>query len=167
MTDDRFPQPVIFEETQTMSASLSAMVAAVAAVALGSAWFGVIREGTIARAAPGLLTGTVAAGGAVGLVAFSRLITKVTPSEAMITFWPFKRIRLSAEDIADAQPKTFGLFDGGIGFHIGWRSLALTATTGMGVVITRPDGRTILVGTQRPDALLAALAQLRRGTDRW
>lgn len=161
MSETSTYQPTIFEETQTVSPAITLLVGTVAAFALGSAWFGTIRDGSIVRAAPGLLLGTLAAGVGVAFVALSRLITRVTPSEAVITYRPFKRIRLGAADIADVKPKTFGLLDGGIGFHIGFRSLALTATTGTGVVITRPDGRTILVGTQRPDALLAALAQLR------
>lgn len=164
MSETSTYQPTIFEETQTISPAITLMVGTIAAVALGSAYFGAMRDGSIARAAPGLLFGTVAACGGVALVALSRLITRVTPTEAVITYRPFKRVRLTAADIADVQPKTFGLLDGGIGFHIGFRSLALTAATGTGVVITRPDGRTILVGTQRPDALLAALAQLRRSS---
>ncbi len=133
---------------------------------LGGAAVIAARQGQLAQAAPGLLFGALVVVGVFTFVGMTTLVTRITLAEAVVSYRPFKTLRLRPDEIAGVGLKSFGLFDGGVGYHVGFRSMALTAQTGMGVLITRPDGYRILVGTQRPDALMSALLQLQRQAGR-
>jgi hypothetical protein len=167
MSDTTMREPtVLFEESQRTSSNVAAFVAAMVVIALVSTALAALRHGQLASAAPGLLLGALITGGVTLVVAATRLETRVTTESAVISYRPFKTLTLAPSDIGSVTVRTFGLFDGGIGYHVGFKSMALTAATGSGVQITRPDGRRILIGTRRPDALLSALMQLARGAAR-
>ncbi len=156
------PETILFEERQRMSPTTTAVGLALTAAVLGGAVLIAGRTGRVGEATPPLLAAGAAVTGVFAFVGSTSLVTRVSTEEAVIAFRPFKTLRLLSGDIAAVERKSFGLFDGGIGYHVGIRSLALTARTGTGVLITRPDGYRILVGTQHPEALLSALLRLQR-----
>jgi hypothetical protein len=153
---------VLFEESQPTSGGVTLFTAAVSLLALGGGGLLAARDGKLASALPGLALGGIVLVGVLVVLTRTRLETRVTTTGVTIALRPFKTVALAPGDIAGVSARQFGLFSGGIGYHVGLRSMALTARTGDGIVITRPDGRTLLVGTQRPDALLSALMQLQR-----
>ncbi len=155
-------EAMLFEERQRMSPTTTAAGLALTGAVLAGAALISARTGRLAEAAPPLLAAGGAVAGVFAFVGATSLVTRVSTEEAVIAFRPFKVLRLLPGDIASVDMKSFGLFDGGIGYHIGVRSMALTARTGSGVLITRPDGFRILVGTQHPDALFSALLRLQR-----
>ncbi len=160
------PEHVLFEERQRMSPAITSWGLGLTLLVLGGAAMLVAREGRLAEAGPALLGSALFVSAIFALIGATSLVTRVTTEEAVVAFRPFKTLTLRPGDIASVTMKSFGLFDGGVGYHIGFKSLALTAATGSGVLITRPDGFRILLGTQRPDALRSALLQLQRSATR-
>ncbi len=156
------PEMVLFEERQRMSPTTTASGLTLTAAVLGGAALLSARQGKLAEAGPVLLASALATAAIFAFIGSTSLVTRVTSEEAVVAFRPFKTLRLLPGDIGSVEMKSFGLFDGGVGYHIGGRSMALTAQTGTGVLITKPDGYRILVGTQHPDALLSALLRLQR-----
>ncbi len=160
------PEPVLFEETQRMGAWFW--------LAIGAGGIGMlIATGSLIRTgAPGRTPGLIGLGlGLIALIASvaSRLITRVTAAGVSVRYPPFPiGFRLAPAEIADVALKQFGVFDwpGGLGYHISFGATAATARTGTGVLIRRRDGRQFLIGTQRPDALLAAVRQLQQQAER-
>ncbi len=90
------------------------------------------------------------------------LRTTVTSSDLIVAFgvlFPLYRKRITLADIASAEPVIYSPLAeyGGWGIR-GWgRNIALNARGNRGVRLTLQDGRRVLVGSQRPDALAAAL----------
>ncbi len=158
------PAAILFEERQRMSPTTTGAGLALTAAVLGGAALFSARLGRLSEGAPALLAAGVAVTAVFAFIGSTSLVTHVTTEEAVVAFRPFKTLRLLPGDIASVEMRSFGLFDGGVGYHIGPRSMALTARTGTGVLITKPDGYRILVGTQHPDALLSALLRLQRAT---
>ncbi len=158
------PESVLFEEDQPTSRGVMGFVLALAALSIGAGAWGSSRQGKLGDAAPGLIVGALVAAAVTWIIGLTHLVTRVTTGEAVVRYGPFKTLRLRAGEIAAVVPRDVGLFSGGIGYHVGFRSLALTARTGSGVLVTKPDGYRILVGTEHPDALLSALLQLQRST---
>jgi len=156
------PEHVLFEERQRMSPTITFWGLAFTLLVLGGSALLVARQGKLAEAGPVLLASGLAVTAVFLFVGSTTLVTRVTLEQAVVAFRPFKTLTLLPGDIASVTMKTFGMFDGGVGYHIGFRSMALTASTGSGVLVTRPDGYRILIGTQRPDALMSALIQLQR-----
>lgn len=154
------PETVLFEERQAMSPSATRIGVPLTLAVLGGAAVIAARQGQLAQAAPGLLFGALVVVGVFTFIGMTALVTRVTTAEAVVSYRPFKTLRLRPDEIAGVGLRSFGLFDGGIGYHVGFHSMALTARTGTGVLITKPDGYRILVGTQRPDALVSALLRL-------
>ncbi len=155
-------EAVLFQETQRTSGSVGLFMGVAGAVIFGGAALANARLGKLQEAAPALLAGAVVFLGVNAQILYSRLETRVTTAGAVFAYRPWKTLTLAPEEIAGVGMRRFGLWDGGIGYHVGSRGVAITARTGDGVVITRPDGRTILVGTEHPDALYSALLQLQR-----
>ncbi len=155
------PEGVLFEETQRLGgwwwAGLGGGVLGVA-VAVGA-----MVRAHYPMAAP-TLWGLGAGAIALFVAASSKLVTRVTTAGAEVRFPPFPwtKIRLRPGDIAEVTTKRFGIFDwpGGVGYHVSFGATAATAHTGTGVLVRRTNGRLLLIGTERPDALAAALRQL-------
>ncbi len=155
------PEGVLFEESQRLGGW---WWAALGGGVLGSAAaVGAMVRAHYPAAAP-TLWGLGAGAIALFLAASSKLKTRVTTAGAEVRFPPFPwtRIRLRPADVAEVTVKRFGIFDwpGGVGYHVSFGATSATARTGTGVLVRRPDGRLILIGTERPDALAAALRQL-------
>lgn len=90
--------------------------------------------------------------------------TTVTESELSVSFgalFPLYRRRVPLDDIGSAEAVTYSPLAeyGGWGIR-GWgRNVALNARGRRGVRLALRGGRTLLVGSQRPEALAAALNQ--------
>jgi len=155
------PEGVLFEETQRLSGTVWVLVM-VGTAGMLAAIAALVHESAPLR--PQAFIGLGVAALVMGAVLSSRVVTRVTTAGAEVRFapFPFGTVRLAPGDIAEVAPRTFGLFDGGIGYHLGWKWVAITARTGTGVQVTRPDGKRILIGTQRQEALLSALRDLQR-----
>jgi len=160
------PATVLFDERQRLSPSVWRIGMPLTLAVLGGSAAIAARQGQLAQAVPGLAFGAVVVLGVFTFIGLTTLVTRITTAQAVVAFRPFKTLRLRPEEIGTVGTKSFGLFDGGIGYHISFRSMALTAQTGTGVLITKPDGYRILVGTQHPDALVSALLRLQRSASR-
>lgn len=160
MPDTATQEAVLFEEVQQVSPATTVFTFLAGGGALvGGALFAAAR-GELHQALPGLAIGGVIIAAVGLLIAATRLRSRVTLREATFEFGRFGRVRLRASDVASVEMARFGLFSGGIGYHIGLKSVAITARTGDGVRIGRADGGRVLVGTQHPEALYSALLRL-------
>ncbi len=157
------PEGLLFEETQRLGGWWWA--------ALGGGLLGVgVLVGAMVRSHYPLEVPTLVGLGAGALVLFiaatSKLVTRVTTAGAEVRFPPFPwtTTRVRPADIAEVTTKRFGMFDwpGGVGYHMSFGGTAATARTGTGVLVRRKNGRFLLVGTERPEALRDALLQLQR-----
>lgn len=92
--------------------------------------------------------------------------TTVTETELTVTFGallPLYRRRIALREIASAEAVTYSPLAeyGGWGIR-GWgKNTALNARGNCGVRLTLRDGRRVLIGSQRPDELAAALTEPR------
>lgn len=114
---------------------------------------------------PGLGGLVYAAFCALGLGLLFNLLclrTRVTDQEAIVTFGilvPFYQRRIALTEIASVESVTYSPLPeyGGWGIR-GWgKDTALNARGNRGVRLILRDGRRILIGSQRPDELAAAL----------
>ena len=90
------------------------------------------------------------------------LRTCVTKSELIVTFgalFPLYRRRIARVQIASSEAVTYRPLPdyGGWGIRGVGRNVALNARGNRGVRLTLRDGRTVLVGSQKADALADAL----------
>lgn len=94
-----------------------------------------------------------------GLVALP-LTTSVTREEIAVGYGPIYNVRIPLGQIARAEALVYRPIRdyGGWGVRGSRRHRALNARGDRGVLITRRDGTTLLVGSQRPRELLEALS---------
>jgi hypothetical protein len=90
-----------------------------------------------------------------------RMTTTVTPRELIVRCGLLYTARVPLSDIASAAAIAYRPVRdyGGWGIRGSRRRRALNARGDRGVLITRSDGSTLLVGSQRPRELLDALAR--------
>lgn len=90
------------------------------------------------------------------------LRTRVTQTELVVTFgalFPLYRRCIRRADIASIQVVTYRPLPdyGGWGIRCMGRNVALNARGNQGVCLSLHDGRTVLIGSQRAEALAEAL----------
>ncbi len=151
---------LLFVEEQRTSGGVELFTLAVGAVAIGGGAIAAAAKHQLASAAPGLVIGAAVIAGVTMAIHNTRLRTRVSTVEAVIAYRPWATVSIPGAEIAAVAPRRIGLFRGGIGYHVGRGAVALTARTGDGVLVTRTDGRRVLIGTQHPDALYSALLRL-------
>ncbi|HZI66947.1 MAG TPA: hypothetical protein VFF17_10320 [Thermoanaerobaculia bacterium] len=97
----------------------------------------------------------------LGAVLLMRLTTTVTPDAVSIRYGVLYRTRISLSDVARAEAVEYSPIReyGGWGIRGSSRRRALNARGNQGVLLTRSDGTTLLVGSQHPRDLLDALAR--------
>jgi hypothetical protein len=105
-----------------------------------------------------LLLGVVAL---LGALLTLRLTTTVTPDALSVRYGFLYRTRVPLSEIALAEAIEYAPVReyGGWGIRGSRRRRALNARGNQGVLLTRSDGTTLLVGSQRPRELLEALAR--------
>ena len=97
----------------------------------------------------------------LGAVLLMRLTTTVTPDAVSIKYGVLYRTRIPLSDVARAEAVEYSPIReyGGWGIRGSSRRRALNARGNQGVLLTRADGTTLLVGSQHPRDLLDALAR--------
>lgn len=155
----------VFTESQRPSGRMLA-VALIPAFVLASVGIGFLVFG---RAAPAFLLPAVLTGGVLvgALVMGQGLITVVTSHELMIRYWPLRWKRIPLHEIVEARVDDYHPIREFGGWGIKWS--LLDSTTGYtisgtrGVRIRTAGNRKLLIGSKRPEALLAAIEQGRSG----
>jgi hypothetical protein len=104
----------------------------------------------------------------VGLVVFlvavlltMQLTTVVTPDAVQVRYGFLYRTRIPTSEILSAEARAYRPVRdyGGWGIRGFGRRRALNARGNLGVLLTRQDGSTLMIGSQRPRELLEALAR--------
>ena len=90
-----------------------------------------------------------------------RQTTTVAEDAVTVRFGPFYRMRIPFSEIAHAEAVFYRPVRdfGGWGIRGFGRRRALNTRGNLGVLVTRADGSTVLIGSQKPRELLAALAR--------
>ena len=100
---------------------------------------------------------------AVGaLLAFARLVVDVDREAITVAFhflWPKRRIALSTVRRAEATKYRPLLDYGGYGVRLGFRGWAFNVGGDEGVLVEMKDGARLMIGSQRPKELEAAIAR--------
>jgi hypothetical protein len=90
-----------------------------------------------------------------------RQTTIVADDAVTVRFGPFYRMRIPFSEIAHAEAVSYRPVReyGGWGIRGLGRKRALNTRGNLGVLVTRDDGSTVLIGSQKPRELLAALGR--------
>jgi hypothetical protein len=90
-----------------------------------------------------------------------RQTTIVADDAVTVRFGPFYRMRIPFSEIAHAEAVSYRPVReyGGWGIRGLGRKRALNTRGNLGVLVTRADGSTVLIGSQKPRELLAALGR--------
>ena len=90
----------------------------------------------------------------------TRLVVEVHPDQVMIRYWPFTIRRIAIVDIKQMEVRTYKPVQeyGGWGIK-GWSSqrIAYNVSGNRGVELTLQDGRSVMIGSQQPEALALAI----------
>lgn len=148
-----------FQETQRPPVQVMAVLAVAGLVAAGwGIWLSVRLGHFVWR--PFL-------GPAVALLAIAmlRMTTTVEAQHIRVVVFPFPRKTFRFGDIDRAEPVTYRplLHYGGWGWRWGKGGMAYTMRGNRGVRIHLRNGKTVLVGSQRPEELVAAIEAARQG----
>jgi hypothetical protein len=97
----------------------------------------------------------------IALFLLMRLITEVHEDGVYVRLFPMPFRRIAVADIASASPRTYRPIReyGGWGIRITWRhGRAYNARGNQGVQLVLKGGRRVLIGSQQPEDLAAAIA---------
>ena len=152
----RNTQPVRFQETQAFATWVYGLLAVIVIPSVAALVVSAVKT-------PGLRW-LVPTDCVVFALMFNLLCqrTLVTETEVVVTFgawFPLYKRLIAHDDIASAVADSYEPIPeyGGWGIRGFGRSVALNARGNRGVRLTLHDGRRVLVGSQRPDDLAAAL----------
>jgi len=96
--------------------------------------------------------------------AVARIITEVRPGVLRVRVYPFRWVKILLSDIRDAEPRQYSALReyGGWGIRTSLKNgRAYNASGNRGIQLVLSDGRLVLIGTQEPDQLMAALLTAR------
>ena len=99
------------------------------------------------------------------LLAFARLVVDVDRETITVAFhflWPKRRIPISEVRRADAMTYRAFLDYGGYGVRLGLRGWAWAVSGNQGVLVETKNGSRLMIGSQRPKELEAAIARAKR-----
>jgi hypothetical protein len=103
---------------------------------------------------------------AVGvLLAFARLVVDVDREAITVAFhflWPKRRIPISEVRKAEATKYSPLLDYGGYGVRLGFRGWAFNVSGDEGVLVETNDGSRLMIGSQHPKELEAAIARAKK-----
>lgn len=161
-----------FREVQKFSENRIARWSAVVTVLVGLAVAlttaaaivssGVALDSTLIGAA--VLVPLIAA--ATLLVVFGRMTTEVTPHALRVRVWPLTRQHsFEYASMRACSPRRYRPIRefGGWGVRIARTGKAYNVTGNLGVQLVFRDGKRLLLGTQRPEALATAIREAARG----
>lgn len=91
-----------------------------------------------------------------------RLVTEVRSDGIHVRLWPFTQRRIAPGEIAAVWACTYRplLEYGGWGIRYGWRGMAYNARGNRGVQLVLDSGKRLLLGSQQPEELDAAIRQV-------
>jgi hypothetical protein len=99
----------------------------------------------------------------LGLLIFMRMLqlkTKITPKSIHFHFFPLVRKKIDWEEVANAEVVDYG-FVGGWGIRLFTSYGTVYNIRGrFGLALELKSGKKLLIGTQKPEALKAFIAQL-------
>ena len=121
--------------------------------------YGVMGLSAVAVAGSGLLWPVLPLGLAVNLLSLKTTVTETQLSVSFGALFTLYRRNIALTDIASSEAVTYSPLAeyGGWGIKWGKSGLALNARGDKGVRLMLTDGRRVLVGSQRPEELAAAL----------
>ncbi len=158
------PTTRLYEEVQRLRQWLFVVPIAIATAAIWWAFFKqvVLNDPTGVQPLPSWLAWALAFVFGLGLPALGwsmRLITEVRPGLLWVRLSPFRGRRIPTKEIDSAFSREYSPISeyGGWGVRVGRSGRAYNAYGNKGVQLVLRDGSKILVGSQRPDDLLAAL----------
>ncbi len=96
--------------------------------------------------------------------AVARMITEVHPGVLRVRVYPFRWVKILLSDIRGAEPRQYSALReyGGWGIRTSLKNgRAYNASGNRGIQLVMSDGRRVLIGTQQPDQLMAALLTAR------
>jgi hypothetical protein len=98
----------------------------------------------------------------LGFPAFAllvRLVTEVFPGELSVRLYPFRRVRFPVSEIRSAEVREYSPLRefGGWGVRVGPGGKAYNAYGNRGLQLVLSDQRRVLIGSQSPEELEAAL----------
>jgi hypothetical protein len=99
----------------------------------------------------------------LGFPAFAalvRLITEVRPGELSVRLYPFRPALIRLAEVESAESREYSALREYGGYGVRWSRFsgkAYNASGAQGVQLVMKDGQRILIGTQEPERLLAAL----------
>jgi hypothetical protein len=167
------PASLLYREVQRLQQWLFWVPIAIAAVVIWWAFFKqVVFGGAVGREPiPDWLAWVLAMVFGIGLPALGwamRLITQVHPGLLWVRLSPFRGIRIPADEIESAFTREYSAIRefGGWGVRTGRSGRAYNAYGNKGVQLVLTDGSRVLIGSQRPDDLLGALALAGADVDR-
>jgi hypothetical protein len=120
---------------------------------------------TVRGPAPVLLIAPVIVLGVGALLALARLVVDVDGEEITVAFhflWPKRRIPISQVRRATVTKYRPFIDYGGYGVRLGFRGWAFNVSGDEGVVVETDDGSRLMIGSQRPTELEAAIARAQR-----
>ena len=144
-------------------------------------WYGVLRQvvgghpwGSRPMSDAGLLTlavlDTLFTVGLLALYWTARLVTIVQSDGLLVRFRPFhlRPRRIDLSDVVSVEAVTYSPLRqyGGWGIRFGLGGRAYNVSGNRGVRLTRRSGRRLLIGSQRPDELAAAVRRVWDATNR-
>jgi hypothetical protein len=114
---------------------------------------------------PALLLGPGVIAAIALLFAMARLVVDVDREAITVAFhflWPKRRIRISEVRKAEAMKYSPFRDYGGYGVRLGFRGWAFNTSGDEGVLVETNDGSRLMIGSQRPKELEAAIERAKR-----
>ncbi len=107
----------------------------------------------------------VLGGGSTLLLYKIKLVTKVDSNSLHILFFPLRRRDIPLSEIAHWEARTYNPIRdyGGWGIKVGRRGWAYNVSGNRGVELQLTNGKKLLIGSQRPEQLSAAISTAKRG----
>ena len=112
----------------------------------------------------GLAVGILVVVGVAVLMYLMKLSVRVDTEGLHVRFFPFVKKDISLEEIAHWEARTYRplLEYGGWGIRCGWNGMAYNVSGNQGVQLEFTNGKRLLIGSQRPEELAAAISQAKQ-----
>jgi hypothetical protein len=163
-------QKIRFEEEQSFRqpwvGALMAGTLVLLLVPLGLVLFGApVKAGSdILPGVIGLALGIVVVIGVAFLMYVMKLSVRLDDAGLHIRFFPFVKRDIALAEIARWEARTYSPLReyGGWGIRCGWNGMAYNVSGNQGVQLEFTNGKRLLIGSQRPEELAAAITQAKQ-----
>jgi hypothetical protein len=102
--------------------------------------------------------------GTIALLLFMKLTVQVEDGQLRVRFFPLVKREIPVAEIARWEARAYRpiLEYGGWGIRYGWKGMAYNVSGKRGVQLEFTNGKRLLIGSQRPDELAAAITHAKR-----